>query len=127
MSDIGLTGLTLWALALVVGYPIFAALLAALRLVLARGASRALAGVALLAAALDLATPLFGLTLGAPGAWWADEMAGAVASYGQLAGMLPILVPLLLSGLLPGRRFRGIDLAHGLSLAGIVILYGLGI
>jgi hypothetical protein len=101
------------------------AVLALIRVLGARGAARGLAGLALGIAALGIAArfgpPLMGLSGGA-----LAQAAYIVANAG--GGMVIALtasVPLALSGMVPGRRWWGIDAAHGLLLAGLFLLWWL--
>jgi hypothetical protein len=100
------------------------ALLALVRLLAARASARALAGLALLLALTGLAARLLpellntyeGPLYAAAGAWrglWGGAFMGLAAS-----------VPLLLSGLVAGRRWWGIDLLHGPLLLSLLGLWG---
>jgi len=100
------------------------ALLALVRLLAARSSARALAAVALLLALAGLAArylpellnvyqgPLYAIA----GSWrslWGGAFMGLVAS-----------LPLLLSAVVTGRRWWGIDLVHILLLIGMLGLWG---
>ena len=96
-------------------------LLAALRVLAGRGPSRGAALAALLLALAGIAVtlaPALGLSGGA--------LAGAARLMAAGGGWPALLLPsalLALSGLLPGRRWRGIDLLHGAALLGLAGLW----
>ena len=100
-------------------------LLALLRGLVATGPARLLAMVALLLAVLGIAArvapPLLGLTSG-PLAQLAYDVANAG---GGMVIALAASIPLAMSGVLPGRRWIGIDALHALLIAALFVLWWL--
>jgi hypothetical protein len=98
-------------------------LLALLRSVLGRGPSRLWAlmavGIAVLGIAARFAPPLLGFTGGS-----VAQIAYAIVNAGGgMAILLAASAPLILSGVVAGRRWRGIDALHATLIAALIVLW----
>lgn len=107
---------------------VFLALVAALaliRVIAGRGPSRWLALVALLAALSGLAAlfwPALSGTMTGPAARAAFDYRLAWCGF---ASLIAASLPLVLSAVVPGRRWWGIDLAHAALIGLVAVLWGM--
>lgn len=99
--------------------------LALLRVLLGAGPARVLALVALLIAAVGIAARFGPVVMGMTGGTLAQLGYGIANAGGGMVIALAASVPLALSAVVPGRRWIGLDLLHGLLIGALFLLWWL--
>jgi hypothetical protein len=99
--------------------------LALLRVLLGAGPARVLALVALLIAAVGIAARFGPVVMGMTGGTLAQLGYGIANTGGGMVIALAASVPLALSAVVPGRRWIGLDLLHGLLIGALFLLWWL--
>jgi hypothetical protein len=126
MSDIGNIGLTLHLVLLTVAFPALITLLALWRTVQCRGPARLWALTALIVAPLPLIFIFGDARPGAMGDRYMSALEDAVRRFGWLVYVMPMSLPLLISGMVRGRRAPWVDVLHLGALAALAALWMLG-
>lgn len=124
MSDFFQPSYPLWLFILVKQFAWFQALalLSLMRLIVAQRLARLFAGLSLVAALVALIV-LFAPALGFGEAPWYGPGIQVLRHGDGLSAALVASLPLIVSGLVPGKRWLWIDLAHFVMIVGLVGLW----
>ncbi len=123
MIDIGALGLSPFELALTFAFPALIGLLGLIRAVIASGASRVCAVAALILAWGTLGLVLADLPKVGFVAAWLVILQDATDRFGWGVWVAVLSLPLVLSALVEGRRWWGVDLVHLVLVAGLTGLW----
>ncbi|MFU8880930.1 MAG: hypothetical protein ACNA7Q_01075 [Rhodobacterales bacterium] len=97
--------------------------LALLRVLIATGPARAMAGVAIAVAVLGIAARFVPPMIGLSGGTLAKSAYAVANAGGGMAIVLAASLPLAISAVLPGRRWRVLDALHVLLISALFVMW----